>query len=94
MGLVSMEQAVHKMTGLSARNFRLHERGEVRAGWFADLVVFDPDRIRDLATYESPLLPSEGIAAVFVNGQMAFRQGQATAQRGGRVLRRRTTQSG
>lgn len=93
MGLISMEQAVHKMTGLSARNFRLHERGEVRAGWFADLVVFDPERVRDLATYERPLLPSEGIAAVFVNGQMAFRQGQATACRGGRVLLRKTTRA-
>ena len=84
--LFSMEQAVHKMTGLSARNFRLRERGEVRTGWFADIVVFDPARIRDVATYEAPLAQSEGVAMVFVNGVMSFDAGQATPGRGGRVL--------
>lgn len=84
--LFSLEQAVHKMTGLSARNFRLRERGEVRAGWFADLVVFDPARIRDLATYQAPVAQSEGVAAVFVNGVMSFAAGQAAPARGGRVL--------
>jgi N-acyl-D-amino-acid deacylase len=84
--LFSLEQAVHKMTGLSARNFRLKERGQVRAGWFADLVVFDPARIRDVATYEKPLEQSEGVAMVFVNGAMSFDAGRATTTRAGRVL--------
>lgn len=84
--LFSLEQAVHKMTGLSARNFRLDQRGELRAGWFADLVVFDPARIRDLATYEQPVAQSEGVEMVFVNGQLSFDAGTATGTRGGRVL--------
>lgn len=81
-----MEMAVHKMTGLSARKFRLHERGQVRAGWFADLVVFDPARIRDVATYEQPLAQSEGVEMVFVNGTLSFDGGHATQRRSGRLL--------
>jgi N-acyl-D-amino-acid deacylase len=86
--LFSLEEAVHKMTGLSARNFRLRERGEVRAGWFADLVVFDPARIRDVATYEQPVAQSEGVVAVFVNGVESFAGQQATQRRAGRALLR------
>jgi N-acyl-D-amino-acid deacylase len=92
--LFSMEMAVHKMTGLSARNFRLHERGQVRAGWFADLVVFDPARIRDVATYEQPLAQSEGVEMVFVNGALSFDGGHATAHRSGRLLRRSDPSTG
>jgi N-acyl-D-amino-acid deacylase len=86
--LLSLEQAVHKMTGLSARNFRLHERGQIRPGWFADVTVFDPARIRDVATYEQPQVQSEGVEMVFVNGTSSFDAGQAAAQRAGRMLRR------
>lgn len=86
--LFTMEQAVHKMTGLSARNFRLHERGEVRVGWFADIVVFDPARIRDVATYERPREQSEGVEMVFVNGELGFDARRATDRRAGRLLRR------
>ncbi|MFO1329427.1 MAG: D-aminoacylase [Rubrivivax sp.] len=71
-GLFPLAQAVHKMTGLSARRFRLHDRGELRPGAFADVVVFDPARVRDLATYEEPLRRSEGIARVYVNGELAL----------------------
>ena len=87
--LLPLAQAVYKMTGLSARNFRLGKRGEIREGWFADVVVFDPARIRDMATYENPLARSEGIARVVVNGQLAF-TADATerVQRAGRVLSR------
>ncbi|HSI54747.1 MAG TPA: D-aminoacylase [Ramlibacter sp.] len=88
--LFSMEQAVHKMTGLSARNFRLHERGELRAGWFADIVVFDPARIRDVATYQDPLAQSEGVALVFVNGELGFEGDRGTGRRAGRMLARHT----
>ncbi|MEP6789948.1 MAG: D-aminoacylase [Ramlibacter sp.] len=86
--LFTMEQAVHKMTGLSARNFRLRERGELRAGWFADVVVFDAARIRDVSTYEKPLAQCEGVALVFVNGALGFEAGGAAEGRGGRLLRR------
>jgi len=86
--LFTMEQAVHKMTGLSARNFRLHKRGEIRAQWFADVVVFDPKRIRDVATYENPLAQSEGVEMVFVNGELGLDSGRTTARHAGRLLRR------
>jgi N-acyl-D-amino-acid deacylase len=86
--LLTLERAVHKMTGLSARNFRLHGRGEIRAGWFADVVVFDPQRVRDVATYENPLAQSEGVEMVFVNGVLGIDSGKATARHGGRLLRR------
>jgi N-acyl-D-amino-acid deacylase len=72
LGLFSMEQAVYKMTGLSARNFHLHQRGQLQPGWFADVVVFDPQRVRDVATYKSPIALSEGIERVYVNGQLTF----------------------
>jgi N-acyl-D-amino-acid deacylase len=87
--LLTLEGAVHKMTGLSARNFRLHERGQIREGWFADVVVFDPRRVRDVATYENPLAQSEGIMLVFVNGERGIDAGAATGQHAGRLLRRR-----
>jgi N-acyl-D-amino-acid deacylase len=87
--LFTLEQAVHKMTGLTARHFRLNQRGEVRAGWFADLAVFDPARVHDLATYEQPLQRSVGIEQVYVNGQLALTAGDASCrQRAGRVLGR------
>ncbi|MES2938933.1 MAG: D-aminoacylase [Pseudomonadota bacterium] len=86
--LLTLERAVHKMTGLSARNFRLHERGQIREGWFADVVVFDPQRVRDAATYENPLAQSEGVEMVFVNGALGIDAGKATRRHGGRLLRR------
>jgi len=87
--LFSLEEAVHKMTGLSARQFRLRERGELRAGWFADVVVFDPGQVRDVATYREPVAASEGITAVFVNGTLAYRGGEGRVQaRCGRMLGR------
>lgn len=87
-GLLSLENTIYKMTGLSARNFRLARRGELRPGWFADLVVFDPKTVRDRATYAEPIAPSEGIVEVWVNGQRSFRRGGAAGARAGRLLRR------
>jgi len=88
--LFSLEQAIHKMTGLSARNFRLHERGQLQPGWYGDVVVFDPERVCDLATYENPHARSQGIELVFVNGQRTYESGAvAVGQRAGRMLARR-----
>lgn len=67
--LLSLEQAVRQMTGLSADTFRISERGYVREGYFADLVLFDPKGIEDHATAVSPSAPTTGINAVFVNGK-------------------------
>lgn len=75
--LFSLETAIYKMTGLSARNFRLHQRGQLKPGWHADVVVFDPQKVRDAATYEQPIARSEGIHCVYVNGRLACEQGNA-----------------
>jgi N-acyl-D-amino-acid deacylase len=88
-GLFPIEQAVYKMTGLSARNFKLHRRGQLQAGWYADVVVLDPARVRDRASYEQPLEVSEGIAAVYVNGVPSWGGDQAASTgRAGRWLER------
>ena len=86
--LFSMEEAVHKMTGMPARRFRLDDRGLIREGHAADLVLFNPDTIRDRATYAEPMLPSEGIAAVWVNGVLSYGATGATGQRAGQFLPR------
>ena len=84
--LFSLETAIHKMTGLSASCFRMPQRGTIRPGLFADLVVLDPDNIRDNATYENPCEPATGIDYVVVNGQCVWQRGQATGHRPGRFI--------
>jgi N-acyl-D-amino-acid deacylase len=86
--LMPLEQAVHKMTGLTAGKFRLAGRGFVRPGHYADLVVFDPRSVRDVGTFESPAVPAEGIELVMVNGHIGYRDGRATGDRAGRFLKR------
>ena len=88
-GVLPLATAIHKMTQVPARAFGLADRGELRVGAFADLVVFDPATIADRATYEEPMRPPEGIRAVFVNGQLAVDRGQVTGVRAGTVLRHR-----
>ena len=88
LGLFSLEAAVRKMTGHTAAVFGLIDRGVIRAGAWADLVLFDPERVRDAATYDAPTLPAEGIAETWVNGQSAFAAGAATAARAGRLVTR------
>jgi N-acyl-D-amino-acid deacylase len=77
--LFPLEMAVHKMTGMTARNFRIADRGLLKAGALADVVVFDPTRIADTATYDRPVSASVGIDAVFVNGRLAYRGGTLEA---------------
>lgn len=81
--LLSLEQAVHKMTGLSAQTFNLSQRGFVRKGYYADLVLFDPDTVEDAATYEQPEQPARGISKVLVNGAIAWADGAAAGARPG-----------
>ena len=88
--LFPLPEAVHKMTGLSARRFGLDDRGVVREGAFADLVLFDASTIRDVATFTDPKRPSEGIAAVWVNGVLSSRDQRPTGTRGGRFVERGT----
>ncbi|ARV19930.1 D-aminoacylase [Curvibacter sp. AEP1-3] len=91
-GLLQLEEAIHKMTGLSARRFRLGERGVLDAGRIADVVVFDPGHVRDLATFEHPKQFSEGIEQVWVNGVLSYTSsGRGTGVRAGRFVRRTST---
>ena len=94
LGLFSLEAAVHKMTGLSARQFRLVDRGQIRAGAWADVVVFDAATIGDTATFERPKARAEGIDCVLVNGQIAYRRGDYEPGRSGRFLAREPNEAG
>ncbi len=87
-GLLTMPDAIRKMTGLAADRFGLHDRGYVREGMAADLVLFDPARITDRATYDDPTAPAEGILGVWVNGLWTLDGNGPTGIRGGRMLRR------
>jgi len=88
-GVLDLATAIHRMTGMPGAKFQLAGRGVVRPGAFADLVVFDPTRIRDVATYDDPCRAPEGITAVYVNGIAVARDGAHTGARPGHALRRR-----
>ncbi len=83
---VAPPEAIRKMTGLPARQFRLHKRGEIRPGWFADLVWLDPATVRDEADYAHPHRLASGIRGVWVNGIATLRDARFTGRRGGRFL--------
>jgi N-acyl-D-aspartate/D-glutamate deacylase len=85
--LLTLEDAVRKMTSLNAAKLGLLDRGLVRAGLAADLCLFDPEQVIDRATYEDPFRYSEGIEYVIVNGQVTLDRGQHTGAKAGRVLR-------
>jgi N-acyl-D-amino-acid deacylase len=86
--LFPVEEAVRRMTSLPARRLKLFDRGLLRPGMAADLVLFDPDRVRDRATFEEPAQFPEGIDTVIVNGTVVLDEGKLTAARPGRPLRR------
>ena len=87
-GVLSLEQAVHKMTLLPAQRAGLQERGALRPGWHADVVVFDPEQIADAATFEAPHQYSRGIRYVIVNGHVALNNGALSESLHGEILRR------
>jgi len=87
LGLFTLEEAVRKMTSLSAERFGLEGRGRIAPGFAADLVIFDAATIIDQATYEDPTLPAAGIDCVLVAGEAVWRSGRSTGARPGRVLR-------
>ena len=86
--LLPLQTAVAKLTSVPAARIGLRDRGVVREGAFADLVVFDPSRVADLATYASPAVHPAGIPHVLVNGVAAVLDGRETGERPGRLLRK------
>ncbi|MCA8964931.1 MAG: D-aminoacylase [Planctomycetes bacterium] len=93
-GVVDLPTAVHKLSDLPATIFGIEDRGALRVGAWADLVIFDPATIIDRATYDAPTLPPDGIAYVLVNGVVAVAEGQVTGVRAGQVLRHRAAGGG
>jgi N-acyl-D-amino-acid deacylase len=86
--LLTLEEAVRRATRLPATRLGLRDRGELREGWHADIVAFDPATIADMSTYEDPYRYPVGLSHVFVNGVAVVRDGLSTGSKGGRVLRR------
>jgi N-acyl-D-amino-acid deacylase len=87
LGLLNWEQAIRKMTSLSARAFGLAGRGRLLDGMVADLCVFDPQRIGHAGTYLQPDVPPTGVELVAIGGRVVLRDGSPTGVREGRVLR-------
>jgi N-acyl-D-amino-acid deacylase len=87
-GVISLENAIYKMTGMPAAKFGIASRGLVKEGFFADLVLFDPGTVIDGASYEDPRVGPTGIPHVVVNGQFAVRDGKHAGSRSGRALKR------
>ena len=87
LGLFPLEEAVRRMSGLSAAQFGLTDRGILRPGAYADLVVFDSHAVADRSTWAEPTRPAAGIDLVMVNGRVVWRAGAGTGARPGRALR-------
>ena len=84
---IDMDAMIHRSSGLTATVFKLHKRGFLRPGYYADILVFNPEQVVDQATFEEPTKLAEGMSYVFVNGQLAIDDGQFTGQLAGRALR-------
>jgi N-acyl-D-amino-acid deacylase len=87
--VLTLPQAIHKLAALPAATLSLRDRGSLRTGYFADVVVFDPNTIQDHATYEKPHQLATGVEDVWVNGIRALRHGEATGSASGRAVRGR-----
>jgi N-acyl-D-aspartate/D-glutamate deacylase len=86
--LLSLETAVHKMTGLPASRVGLKDRGLLREGYFADVVLFDPNKVQDLSTFTEPNQYPHGIPFVIINGQIVIDEGTHTRKLSGKPLRK------
>ncbi len=86
LGMMSWESAIHKITSFPAERVGLQRRGRIERGYFADIVICDPEALEDKATFKDPFQYSKGIRYVFVNGGMAYREGKFQKRKWGRVL--------
>ncbi len=85
--IISLEEAIRRLTSLPAQNLRIRERGRLEPGYFADVVIFDPQRIQDHASFENPHQYATGVSQVWVNGEQVLRDGEHTGATPGRVVR-------
>jgi N-acyl-D-amino-acid deacylase len=85
--VIPLEEAVRKLTSLPATNLKIRERGLLKPGYFADVVVFDPAKVEDHATYDKPHQYATGVRQVFVNGVQVLKDGEPTGAAAGRVVR-------
>jgi N-acyl-D-amino-acid deacylase len=85
--VISLQDAVRKLSGLPAKNLKLDRRGELKPGYFADVVVFDPETVKDHATFVEPHQYASGMLHVFVNGEQVLKDGEHTGSTPGRVVR-------
>ena len=86
-GVIPLEEAIHRLTGLPAANLKLEDRGALAPGYFADIAVFDPAKVQDKATFEEPHQLAEGMVHVFVNGSHVLKDGKHTGAKPGRFVK-------
>ena len=85
--MLSLQSAIYKLSKLPATNLKLRRRGELKAGNYADIVIFDPKTVRDHASYQKPQQYSTGVSDVFVNGAQVLKQGEHTGATPGRFIK-------
>jgi len=82
-----LQDAVYKLSKLPASNLKLIKRGELKTGYYADIVLFDPNTVQDHASYEKPLQYATGVTGVFVNGVQVIKNGEHTNAKPGRFIK-------
>ena len=85
--VIPLEEAIYKLTHLSARKLKIKKRGLLAPGYFADVVIFDPEKIQDKATFQEPHQYAEGVQHVFVNGGHVLENGEHTGATPGRFVK-------
>jgi N-acyl-D-amino-acid deacylase len=85
--IIPLEEAIRKLSHLPAENLKINKRGLLKEGYYADIVVFDPEKIQDHATFEEPHQYATGVRHVFVNGQQVLKDGEHTGATPGRIVR-------
>jgi N-acyl-D-amino-acid deacylase len=84
--VIPLEEAIRRMTSFPAQNLKLQRRGRLAEGYYADVIVFDPEAIRDTATFQQPHQYAVGVHHVFVNGVQVLRDGEHTGAMPGRIV--------